>query len=89
MKGETIRKVYCTDSYLCVTTLLGEAFLLNSTPLPFCSETDRVARVFGDVSVRDLVCGPDFLLCLTDSGTIQAWGKRENGIELIESVFVI
>jgi alpha-tubulin suppressor-like RCC1 family protein len=75
LKGESIRKVYCTDLYTCVTTLLGEAFLLHSVPLPFSSETDRVARVFGDLSVRELVCGADFISCLTDSGSLHAWGR--------------
>ncbi len=71
----TLRRLACNDLYLCCVTLIGESFLYHSVPLPFSTEVDKVTRIFADLSVREVVCGTDFISCLTDSGAVHSWGR--------------
>jgi alpha-tubulin suppressor-like RCC1 family protein len=73
-----IKKLNCNDSYVCVVTLMGEAFLYQRVSLPFSPMTEgnnKVSKIFSDLSVRTLICGADFVSCVTDAGAVHSWGR--------------
>ena len=77
LKTKGIRKLYCNDLYICCVNMLGDVFIWTLNKVPFLPKTDfsSVHRVFEDLSVRDVVCGIDFLSALTDCGSIYSWGR--------------
>lgn len=78
--SDTIAKVFCNDTYLACVDLLGNAYLWHQGAVPFLDAkkpeaAQPVVRLFPDYSVRGLLCGSDWIACVTDGGAIHAWGR--------------
>ena len=77
--GGSIRRLTCTDSYLCIVLSVGDAILYQRQSVPFLAlQSDQVEQatpILTGLSVRELVCGNDWLGCVTDSGAVHTWGR--------------
>jgi alpha-tubulin suppressor-like RCC1 family protein len=75
-----IKDIACSDFYLAVVNRYGDAHLWHRGAVPFLDATSKeakepVVRIFQEFSVRRLLCGADFILCLTDVGALHSWGR--------------
>ena len=72
-----ITSISCHDAYIGAACEDGNAYLYHLADLPFLdlrANATHVSRVLEQYSVRDIVCGSEFVMIVSDEGLALSWG---------------